>query len=277
MNKEDYFISCFSKSPFIGDDAAILEMKNSVLSVSQDAFFENVHFKREWMSLYRIARKAMLVNISDAIVMNARPKFALLTVAVPKSYTRAELRELAQGFQDTAEEYGITIIGGDTIANVKLDISVTVLAECGKPVLRSGMKEGDLLAYTGELGSSRRDLLRLLRGGGVSGNSRFIEPVLRSGFFYEAASSIRCAMDISDGLFHDLEKMHRANRLGFDFFRPIPKRVGCSGEEFEILFAFDPAEESRIRNIAKKHRTPLTVFAKAVRKPYVNICKANHF
>ncbi|WP_456403491.1 thiamine-phosphate kinase [Hydrogenimonas sp.] len=273
MNKEDYFIGCFSKSPYVGDDAAVMDG----MCISQDAFFENVHFKRQWMSLRQIAAKAMLVNISDAIAMNGRPRYALLTVAIPKHYTRKELKELARGFEETAEAYGITIVGGDTIANVKLDISVTILAECEKPVMRSGMKEGDLLAYTGKLGGSRRDLLRLLRGGRVGPGSRFVRPVLRDRFFYRAARHIRCAMDISDGLFHDLEKLHRANGLGFEFFIPIPKRIGCSGEEFEILFAFDPADEATIRAIAAQTRTPVTVFAKAVRKPYRNICRANHF
>jgi len=273
MNKEDYFIGCFSDNTFIGDDAAILNN----MCISQDAFFENVHFKREWTSLYNIARKAMLVNISDAIVMNGRPKYALLTVAIPKTYTRRELRELAQGFQDTADDYGITIIGGDTIANVKLDISITILAECSRPVLRSGMKEGDLLAYTGRLGESRRDLDRLMRGFTVSPSSRFIHPVLRETFFFKAAKYIRSAMDISDGLFHDLEKLHRANRLGFELFQPIPKRIGCSGEEFEVLLAFDPRHEAKIRSIAKMTRTPLTIFARAARKPYRNLCKPQHF
>jgi len=273
MNKEDFFIGCFSKSPFIGDDAAILNN----MCVSQDAFFENVHFRREWMSLYNIARKAMLVNISDAIVMNARPRYALLTVAIPKGYSRADLRELARGFQDTADAYGVTIVGGDTIANVKLDISVTILAECEKPILRRGMKEGDLLAYTGEPGGSLRDLKRLMRGGSVGPSSRFIHPKLRDRFFFKAAKYIRAAMDISDGLFHDLEKLHRANRLGFDLFRPIPRRIGCSGEEFEVLFAFDPRHEKRIRQIAAQTRTPITIFAKAARKPYRNICRAHHF
>ncbi|WP_201353226.1 thiamine-phosphate kinase [Hydrogenimonas urashimensis] len=273
MNKEDYFIGCFSKSPYIGDDAAILNN----MCISQDAFFENVHFKREWMSLYEIGRKAMIVNISDAIVMNGRPKYALLTVAIPKTYSRSELKELARGLQETAKAYGITIIGGDTIANVKLDISITILAECDRPIRRDGLKEHDLLAYTGKPGGSLRDLKRLLRGGTVSPSSRFIHPVLRETFFFKAAKFMHAAMDISDGLFHDLEKLHRANKLGFDFFQPIPKRIGCSGEEFEILFAFDPRHEKAIRNIAKMTRTPLTVFAKAIKKPYRNPCRAHHF
>jgi thiamine-monophosphate kinase len=229
------------------------------------------------MSLYDIGKKAMLVNLSDAIAMNARPRYALLTVAMPKSLTRKEMAELAAGLRETAEAYGVEIIGGDTIANVKLDLSITILADCDKPLLRTGLKEGDLLAYTGQLGDSRRDLRRLLRGGTVSTRSRFVHPVLRDAFVYRAARHLRAAMDISDGLFHDLEKLHRANRLGFRFFRPIPKTVGCSGEEYEMLVAFDPAKETAIRRIAARTRTPLTIFAEAVRKPYRNLCRAHHF
>ncbi len=273
MNKEDYFINCFKKSPFIGDDAAVI----GNMCVSQDAFFENVHFKREWMSLRQIAKKAMLVNISDSIAMNARPKFALLTVAMPKSLSKEDMRELAEGFMEVADSFGIEIIGGDTIANSKLDISVTILAETKRAVLRRGMREGDLLAYTGELGSVAKDLKKLLSGGEIAKSSRFFEPVLRGKFFFKAAPFVNCAMDISDGLFSDLEKLHRANRLGFDFFWDIPKEVGCSGEEFEMLFSFDPRFEKKILNIAKKSRTPVTIFARAVRKPYRNICKPNHF
>ncbi|WP_353662606.1 thiamine-phosphate kinase [Hydrogenimonas sp. SS33] len=276
MNKEAYFISLFGHEKMIGDDAVILENMNQ-LCVSQDAFFENVHFRRDWMSLYDIGRKAMLVNLSDAIVMNARPRYALLTVAMPRDFTRAQMRELAAGLRETAEAYGVAIVGGDTIANVKLDISVTILAECPDPLRRTGLKEGDLLAYTGRLGSVRLDLQRLLRGGRVGRRSRFIHPILRDRFFCEAAPFMRCAMDISDGLFTDLQRLHDANRLGFRFFSPIPKAIGCSGEEFEILFAFDPRYEARIRAVAQKCRTPLTIFAEAARTSYKNPCRPHHF
>jgi len=275
MNKEDYFINCIKngKSRFIGDDAAILNN----MSISQDAFFENVHFKREWMSLYEIAKKAMLVNISDAIAMNGKPKYALLTVAIPKNFTYQELKELAQGFLDIAKAYGVAIIGGDTISNTKLDISITILAQCHRPIHRAGIKVGDLLGFTGSLGESRKELMRLLKGCSIKPNSKFLEPKLKDSFFYKVAPFIRSAMDISDGLFADLEKLHRINRVGFKFFKPISKMIGCSAEEYEILFAFDPRYEKKIKNIAKLTKTKLTIFARAVRKSYKNLCKANHF
>ena len=273
MNREDFFIRRFAQSRFIGDDAAILDN----MCVSQDAFFEEVHFRRGWMSLYEIGRKAMLVNLSDAVAMNAAPRYALLTVAMPKTLSRREMAELARGLRETAEAYGVEIIGGDTIANVKLDISITILADCERPLSRRGIKEGDLLAYTGVLGTSRRDLRRLMQGRSIAPDSRFLHPVLRRGFIAKAARYLRAGMDISDGLFHDLEKLHRINRLGFEFFTPLPKEIGCSGEEFEMLVAFDPRHETAVRRVAALTRTPLTVFAKAVKKPYRNVCRAHHF
>lgn len=273
MNKEDYFIKQFSHSKFIGDDGAIV----GSYVYSADAFFENVHFKREWMSLKQIAQKAMLVNISDAIAMNAKPKYALLTVAIPKSYTHKELDELALGFKKTAQKFGIEIIGGDTICNEKLDISVTIISKSKRPVLRSGMKKGDLLCYTGHLGESLKHLNALFKGEKIPKTSKFIKPKLHAKFFYEIASYVSAGMDISDGLFFELERLSKANRLGFEFFSSIPNEIGCSGEEYELLFSFAPQYQKKIEKIAHKHNIKLTIVAKAVKGSYECKCKGHHF
>lgn len=272
MNKEDFFISCF-RSKKIGDDAAIVDD----WVVSKDAFFENVHFKREWFSLEEIAYKAMLVNISDAVAMNADPLYALLAVAVPSALRPAELKELFGGFDKAAKEFGIEIIGGDTISNIKIDITVTILAKSKRPLRRSGLKEGDLVAYTGELGSSKKALDALLRGGKARRSGRFFAPKLRQRFIAKAAPALRCGMDISDGLFSDLKKLSRANRLGFEFFKPVSKAIGCSGEEYEMLIAFSPRERKKIERIAKTARCALHIFAIAKRQNYKSKCKAHHF
>ncbi len=279
MNKEDFFISCFSKNSknskkFIGDDGAVI----GNLVYSQDAFFENIHFKRSWLSLSQIAKKAMLINISDAIVMNAVPKYALLTVAIPKNFKRVELEELANGFLTIAKEYNIEIIGGDTISNIKLDISITIISEIKKnPIYRKGLKENNLLAFTENLGNSKRDLNRLLKNFKINKNSKFIKPKLNPKFFYEIAPYINIALDISDGLYFELERVSKANRLTFKFLKNFSKRVGCSGEEYEILFGFNKKYLTKIESIAKKHRVNLNIFAKAIKGKYQNKCKAHHF
>ncbi len=229
------------------------------------------------MNLYDIAVKAMMVNISDAIAMNAKPKYVLLGIAMPSSMSLHEMKELTRGFLDSAKQFNIEIIGGDTIANIKLDVSVTIVSEVKKPLLRSGIKQGDLLAYTGTLGKSARELRYLLSGGKIHRNSKSNTITLRQKFVNDVASSLHSGMDISDGLFCDLSKLSKINRLGFRFLDKIPKNIACSGEEYEMLIAFTPRKRLKLIRLAQKNRVNLTIFAKSIRSKFKNRCKAHHF
>ncbi len=272
MNKELFFISKFNNE-FIGDDGAVIDG----MVYSCDAFCENVHFKREWMDYEMVASKAMLVNISDAIAMNAKPLYALVSIAMPKSIAPLEMEALAHGLNKTAKEYGCQIIGGDTVASDRLDLCITIVSKTKKPIFRRPLREGYYLAYTGNLGNVSKDLRRLMRGGRVSKQSKFFRPNLRQKFMNRASRKIKTAMDISDGLFDDLAKMANLNKKGVEFFKSVPKRVGCSGEEYEILFSFDPKDKEAIKARAKSSRTPITIFGKVVRGKFRNLCKPNHF
>jgi thiamine-monophosphate kinase len=272
MSREDYFISLF-KSRNIGDDGAFVDG----YIYSKDAFYENVHFKRSWLSLKEIAIKSFLVNISDSIVMNASAKYALLSVAIAPDMTKRDLKELYSGFEEVCARYGIEIIGGDTIANSKLDITVTLISKVEKPSFRSGLKESHLLAYTGSLGSVKRDLNYLLRGFKVSKKSKFITPTLKESFFRKIAPFVSTSIDISDGLYKELERLSKANKLGFKLFKKFSKLQRCSGEEYEILFSFDKKYRKKIENIARRERVKIDIFARAKRASFKNFCKANHF
>ena len=272
MNLEDYFISLF-QNKHIGDDGAVIG--NYVYS--KDAFFENVHFKTSWMNHYQIARKSMLVNISDAIAMNATPRYALLSVAMPSSITKEQMRALVSGFKSVADEYGIEIIGGDTLSNTKLDITITIISKVRKPLLRSGAKIGDLIAYTGELGRSKKDLSTLLGGGKIHSLSKFVNIKLRSTFVQKTHRFLTAGMDISDGLFSDLGKLSKASRIGYGFFHKASKSMACSGEEYEMLISFSPRDMKTLKRRAVQSRTPLNIFARAKRNKYTNRCKSHHF
>ncbi len=274
MNVESYFIKLFSgHTAHIGDDGAVI----GGTVYSNDAFCENVHFRRSWMSLRQIAYKAMLVNISDAVAMNAKARYALLSVAIPSNYSLHDLRELHAGFQEAADAFGVEIIGGDTVSNSKLDISVTIISYAERPLRRNGLKVGDLIAYTGSVGKSARELRYLLSGGKVHSRSRFVRFALREGFVADAAPALSCGMDISDGLGSDLERFHSLNKVGFHFTKPLDKRLFCSGEEYEMLVGFNPRQRKKVLRLAAKNRTPLHIFAKAARRAYRNGCKAHHF
>ena len=269
--KEEFFISRIN-SKHTGDDGAVIDGK----VYASDSFFEDIHFKREWFNLEEISYKASLVNLSDIIVMNAKPRYALIDVGFPKSLTLSEIKALADGFNKAASEFGYEIIGGDTIKNDKIAISMTFIGEVKKPIFRRA-KPDELVAFTGELGSVKRDLIKLLRGGKVSKNSKFIRPKLRDKFFYKASRYITSACDISDGLYKELERVSKISNVGFEFFKKFPKNIGCSGEEYEILFTFPKKNLKAVLNVARLTRTPVTVFAKTIRGRFKSLCKENHF
>ncbi len=158
MDKERYIFEKF-RSKFNGDDCAVIGER----AYCKDLFVEGVHFRRGWLSLREIGAKAMLVNISDMIATNARAKYALLGLALPREIGTREIDELCAGVSETAREWGIRIIGGDTIGSDRIALSVSLIGKCKRPVFRSGARVGDLIAHTGELGSVGRDLAVLLR------------------------------------------------------------------------------------------------------------------
>lgn len=272
MNLEDYIISQFS-SVNIGDDGAYIDG----YVYSKDAFFEDVHFKTKWMSYYQIGAKSMLVNISDAIAMNAKPLYALLAIAMPKTITKEQVCDLVKGFEDIAKKYSVEIIGGDTIANNKLDISVTIVSKTKKPLFRKGVRKNDLFAYTGELGKSKKDLKRLLYGGKINKKSKFVNAKLRQMFVSQNIRFLNAGMDISDGLYADLNKLLKVNNIGAKNIKKMAKDVACSGEEYEMLVSFDKRYKKALIRRAKISRTKLTIFAEAKRLRYRSVCKANHF
>jgi len=273
INKEELFISLISKSSLEGDDGAY----SNGFVYSKDAFFEDIHFKTTWFSYKQIAIKASLVNISDCIAMNAKPKYALLSMAMPKSITKSQIKQLTEGFLECAKKYNYEIIGGDTIANNKLDITMTFISTTKKPIFRKGMKSNDLVAFTGNLGTTSIDLKRLFRNKKIRKNSKFITPILRDKFMYKASRYIHSALDISDGLFKELERLSTINKKGYKFFKNFNKNIGCSGEEYELLFTFSPKHLKYIQNIAKITKTPVTIFAKVTIGKYLSVCTENHF
>lgn len=270
---EDYFIKQF-ENKYIGDDGAII---GNNFIISKDLFVEDVHFKREWMSLKQITTKAFLVNISDAIAMNAKPKYALVGISLPFDTTKKEIKEIAKASKKVSKKYGFKIIGGDTVASDKLSFSITLLSKTKKPITREGINKNDLVAYTGDLGNCKKDLEKLFNGKKISKKSKFIKPKLRGDFFYKIAKYTTSALDVSDGLFKDLSRLSKINKVGFSFSEYIPKKIGCSGEEYEMLFTFSKKDKKKIEKIAKRMKVKLNIFAKVINGKYKCRCKENHF
>ncbi|WP_281529520.1 thiamine-phosphate kinase [Campylobacter hominis] len=276
MDKERYIFEKFSDKKN-GDDGALV----GKWVFSKDLFVQNIHFKRSWLSLRQIAVKSMLVNISDAVAMNARPKYALLGLELPKDISVSEIDELCGGFLDICKKFNIKIIGGDTISGDRISISVTIISKTKKAVFRKGAKIGDFIAFTGNLGSVIKDFGILENGGKIDENSKFITPDLKADFFYKAAKFTTSAMDISDGLSQDLSRLLEKNGAGIKFLKNLSKDELFSGEEYEILFTFAKKNRDKILKIAKKTATKITIFGEIAElsadTKFIDLSKKHHF
>ncbi len=273
MDLESYWIDKI-KTPYIGDDGAIVEET----IYAMDAFWEGTHFKKEWMSIEQVAYKAFIVNLSDMIAMNATAKYMLVTVAFPKNIKKKVVKRLSQELSKLAKEHKIDILGGDTIGSDKLGIVITMIGESKNPLSRDKLNNGDLLAYTGDLGSVKQDLELLFDGERIPDNSKFYRPILREDFIRAVTPWLSAGMDISDGLYCDTNKLLKINNLYMQELKIIPSNIGESGEEYEMLIAFNPKNLNRVKKIAQLTNTPITIFGRVINKESeLYPCGSQHF
>ncbi len=273
MTDNESFLIRQLHSKQIGDDGAVIGQT----VYSMDAFCEDTHFRRAWMTPTQIGRKAMLVNLSDAVAMNAVPRYALVTVALPRDFSREAILELTHALEETAEEWGCEIIGGDTVGGEKLHLSITLISESKAPLMRTGIRSGDLIAYTGKLGESRRELAQLEAGQSLPDDARFFQPTLRAEFIREARPLLRAGMDISDGLYCDTNKLLDLNKTGMNILENINTETGSSGEEYEMLIVFEREHVETLKKLALSMDVPLNIFASVTQNTDRFPCKSHHF
>jgi thiamine-monophosphate kinase len=149
----------------IGDDAAVYSIgEGKVQVVTTDALVDGVHFDRMFMPMRYLGYKAISVNASDVLAMNAQPLYATVALALPSNISVEMVKELYQGMAHACKLYGMSLIGGDTTVAKQLMISVTAIGEAKESAIsyRSKAQEGDMLCVSGDLGGAYAGLKILL-------------------------------------------------------------------------------------------------------------------
>jgi thiamine-monophosphate kinase len=273
----------------IGDDAAVLSYpENKRILVSKDLLIEGVHFDMTFMPLKHLGYKAAVVNFSDMVAMNGKPRQMIVGLAVSSRFTLEALKEIYVGMKTACENYGVDFVGGDTTSSTHgLHISVTVIGEADsdKVVYRSGAKPNDLICVSGDLGASYMGLLVLEREKRafsanpnmqpeLAGNDyilqRHLKPEARTDIVeaLEKAELLPTSMiDISDGLASEILHICTASKTGcviyeekipidqmtFDMakeFKIVPAIAALNGgEDYELLFTISQADYEKIKNV----------------------------
>jgi len=206
----------------IGDDAAVFSPTPEMEVVACcDAMVETVHFLRETMKPADIGYKAVISNISDIAAMGGIARYALVSIAVSPSYTDEEYRQIYDGIYEACEQYGVRVIGGDTVSSPRsLHLSITVLGEveAGRAIRRSQARPGQLVFVTGHVGSSAAGLHLLLAKNEpeakwlplVEAHQRPAAQI-QAGRLLQASGACGALNDVSDGLASELWEIAEAS------------------------------------------------------------------
>ncbi|MCY3670098.1 MAG: thiamine-phosphate kinase, partial [Alphaproteobacteria bacterium] len=179
--------------------------------VTTDTLVEGVHFPADGPPDL-IARRLLRTNLSDLAAMAARPEGYLLNLALPDRIDDPWLEEFAAGLAADQECFGLSLLGGDTVATPGvLTLTVTAFGSASTPVRRSGARPGDLVFVTGPIGDGHFGL-KAVRGDLDAPRlaNRYWLPSPRFG----VAEGATAAADISDGLVADLGHICRASGVG---------------------------------------------------------------
>lgn len=178
------------------------------------------HFRLDWSSPVQIGRKAIAQNGADIAAMGARCSGFLVSLGCPADTPVRVIDGLNEGMWLEAVAAGSAIVGGDMVQSPELVISVTVLGdlEGREPVLRSGARAGDFIAYAGRLGWSAAGLALLIADSDTVGHDAVLDahrvpvPPYRAGV--EAAEAGATSLtDVSDGLLSDLGHIAEASKV----------------------------------------------------------------
>ncbi|KPL05512.1 MAG: hypothetical protein AMJ73_00515 [candidate division Zixibacteria bacterium SM1_73] len=267
----------------IGDDAAVIKpSKGKLLIFTTDTLMEKVHFDLRYFTFEQIGWKAMVANLSDIAAMGGLPKFALVTIGLPKSVSVENVISIYDGMTAIAKRYKCKVVGGDTFFSPKgILVSIALLGEVEKSFLvkRSGAKKDDVICVTGDLGEGQAGL-ELLRKSPRKKSSfvrKHLNPLPR---IDEARTlvknlKINSMIDISDGLSSELFHLTQESNLGAKIYEErIPISSKCkkagdllkkspllwalsSGEEYELLFTINKRELHKLEKVKKRIKVSL--------------------
>lgn len=192
------------------DDAALLDG----LVLTHDSIAEGVHYLADDPP-DSVGWKLAAVNASDLAAKGADPLAALLSLTLAGD-DEWETRFL-DGLEAALAEFGLALIGGDTIAlprGAPRVLGLTAIGRAGpRTPSRAGGQAGDLLWLVGTLGDSAAGLAQLLEDPSASGPLvqayRRPQPLLAVG--RALAPHASAMMDVSDGLLLDASRLASAS------------------------------------------------------------------
>jgi thiamine-monophosphate kinase len=277
-------LSILNKSSLnLNDDVFFDKKKGLVISI--DTYNEGIHFL-DFKKPNLIIKKIIRSSISDLICKGVDPKFYFLSGSGnQKSFTEKNLSKISNSLKQEQKKYGIALCGGDTTFSNKLSFSVTSVGYSKKIIYRNKAKLNDDIYVTGNLGDSFVGLKILQNKIRYQNNiknyfvNKYFLPEIHINLPKELLKFANTSIDVSDGLFDDLDKLINRQNLSYTIYEnkvPISKslltfikknkfnksKFISNGDDYQVLFTASVDRSRIIQNSSRKLGIKITKIGK---------------
>lgn len=281
-----YFAPMSGEGAFglLDDAAAFTPRKGCDLVVTKDALVEGVHFFPHDPP-DAIARKILRVNLSDLTAKGAVPRGFLLALGRGKRQNEAFFEVFAPALAQESRTHGCVLLGGDTVKTGQAFFCITAFGEvpAGRMVRRQSGGAGDALYVSGTIGDAALGLRLRLEPDSAWAKAllpnhrdflldRYLHPQPRLALAPVLLAHASAAMDISDGLVGDCDKLAAtlgrtitigdvplsdAARAALALDASLIDVILTGGDDYEILAAIPPGKEMRFIKEALRAGVPV--------------------
>ena len=263
----------------LNDDVFFDKKKELVISV--DTYNEGIHFPN-FNKPYLVIKKILRATISDLICKGVKPKYYFISGSGnKKTFSIRKLKDLTKSLLEEQKKYNIKLCGGDTTFSNKLTFSITVIGFSNKIIFRNKAKINDDIYVTGDIGDSYIGLNIIKKKINLKKNQssyfidKYYKPDIQIKLVEELFKFSNSSIDISDGLFADLEKLINDQKVSYKIHLnnvPISKPMGkllydrklkkiktiSNGDDYQILFTASKNKSRIIKAISKKLKIKIT-------------------
>ena len=264
----------------VGDDAALVRAAPGMeIAISTDMLVCGRHFFPD-ADPARLGHKTLAVNLSDMAAMGAEPRWATLSLALPRIDT-AWVRAFMRGFMRLARRHGTDLVGGDTTRGpLTLCAQIMGVVPRGRALRRDGARVGDDVWVSGTLGDAAlavaagNQVLRMNPADRKRAQRRLDLPVPRIELGVALRGIARSAIDVSDGLVADLGHICERSKLAAEvelermpasrlLARCADARLArnallAGGDDYELCFTAPVAAREKVELAARSVRVPVT-------------------
>ena len=253
---------------------------NKKIAISVDTYVDKIHFMN-FKHPNLVIKKCLRSSLSDLICKGVNPKYYFIASAGnSKHFTKINLSKISKALKSEQKKFSIKLSGGDTTYSNTLSFTFVVIGySTTLPVLRNGAKLNDDIYITNTVGDAFLGLYIIKKNKKILNHKYFVNSFYLPNIPYKFGKKMclfaNAAIDISDGLFQDINHLMEKSKFAYDLdLNKIPISVNLTkyikknnkkkksfvsnGDDYQILFTAKKNKSNLIKRIAKKTNTLIT-------------------